>query len=77
MLFPPHNQLKEWVPLPRSIDGLLLTFSKTRVQTIFAGSSNEQKIFAAMAEWREKTCLKFVKRNGQKNYVEFIKQNTG
>jgi hypothetical protein len=49
----------------------------SRVQTSFAGSSNKQKIFAAMAEWREKTCLKFVQRTGQKNYVEFITSGGG
>lgn len=33
----------------------------------------ERAIYSAMKEWKEKTCIRFVPRTTQKNYVEFFK----
>ncbi|KAM7432498.1 hypothetical protein ABFA07_017084 [Porites harrisoni] len=33
----------------------------------------ERAIYSAMKEWKEKTCIRFVPRTSQKNYVEFFK----
>lgn len=32
----------------------------------------ERAIYSAMKEWEEKTCIRFVPRTTQKNYVEFF-----
>ena len=54
-----------------NIESLFFTENKI-LNALGIKGPTERAIFSAIKEWEEKTCIRFVPRTSQKDYVEFF-----